>query len=487
MPAEWPHAWIGSMSRSSRIVLFVSFGVVSLLVIIAATLRFLVDANVYRARLEATVSAALGMEVSFGGPLGVNLFPGLIVTLEDVHVHNHGVDVASAKQARLRIDFLPLLQQEIRIETIELTHPLISIERDRDGRFNFERPKAASEALPALDWPMVSLSDGTFVYLDRRFADRLEAKDCHLDVHRLQLAGGKRSGVMKDLSFTSELTCGEIRGDGFTVSELKFSAEAKNGVVDLKPVTVRVLGTQGSGSIHADFSDAVPLYHVSFSLSQFPIEEFFKRLTPRKVATGPMDFSAEVSMQGHTEKEMRQTLKGQVSLRGKNLALNGSDLDREFSRLESSQNLNLVDVGAFFFAGPLGLVVTRGFNLAGLLQGAGGSTEIRTLVSDWKVERGVAQARDVAMATKENRIALQGRLNFVNDQFDDVTVALIDAKGCAKVRQKIHGSFSDPVVEKPSVVEALAGPALRLLKKARDLFSGRECDVFYAGSVAAPK
>jgi len=200
-----------------------------------------------------------------------------------------------------------------------------------------------------------------------------------------------------------------------------------------------------------------------------------------------MDFSAILSMQGTTEKQMRQTLKGQISLRGTNLTLSGSDLDREFARFETSQKFNLVDVGAFFFVGPLGLVVTKGLNFANVLQESSGSSEIRTLVSNWKVERGVAQAQDVAMATKQNRIALQGGLDLVGNRFDDVTVALIDAKGCAKVSQEIRGTFQNPVVEKPNVLESLAGPVLRLLKKGSELLGGGHCKVFYAGSVAAPK
>ncbi len=91
------------------------------------------------------------------------------------------------------------------------------------------------------------------------------------------------------------------------------------------------------------------------------------------------------------------------------------------------------------------------------------------------------------MATKENRIALTGRINFVNERFDDVTIALIDAKGCARVKQKIHGPFQKPVVEKPSVLMSLAGPALNLLKQARDLVTGESCPAFYTGSVPAPK
>jgi AsmA protein len=488
MPAELPLAWIKPMARSPRIIVLAAVGLLGLLVLVAAAvLYFLADTNKYKTWLESTASGALGMEVSIGGRVGIDFFPGVLVTLEDVRVRNRTMDVASAKEARLEIELFPLLQKDVRIEQIALTSPKITVERDRDGQFNFESPGVADQPLTTRDWPNVTLSDGTLVYADKRFAEGFEAGHCRLDVHRLRLSGGKRSGILKDLSLTAELTCGEVRSKGFTVSDLKFSTEAKNGVFDLEPVTLRVFGTQGSASIRADFSGVVPRYHVRYSLLQFPIEEFFKLISPRTVAAGRMDFSSTLSLQGKTVKEMLPTVTGKISLQGKNLTLTGNDLDREFSRFESSQNFNLVDVGAFFFAGPVGLLVTKGYNFSSIFRETGGSSEIETLVSEWGVERGVAQAQDVAMATKENRVALQGGLDFVNDQFNDVTMALIDAKGCAKVRQKIRGSFEHPVVENPSVLKSLTGPALSLLKKGSDLLLGKQCKVFYAGSVAAPK
>lgn len=474
------------MPRPSRIALIAVAGLLGLVVVAAAVL-LLVDANVYRARLEAAVSDALGMQVSIGGRVAIGFFPRLLITLEDVHIRNRGDEIASAKEARVGIDLLPLLRKEVRIQSIALKHARIAIERKHDGQFNVETPDKAAASFPAVDWPSVSLSEATLVYLDKRRGGGFEATDCRVDMHHLRLPGDQPAKLIKGVSFTAEVACGQAHGERVAMSDLKFSAAAKEGVFDLSRITTRVFGAQGSGSIRADFSGAVALYRVRCALPQFPVEEFFKTMGMQKVATGRMDFSADLSMQGKTESEMRRSAKGQVSLRGKNLTLHGSDLDREFSRFESSQTFNLVDVGAFFFAGPLGLVVTKGYNFASIYQGGGVSSEIRTLVSEWKVERGVAHAQDVAIATTQNRVALQGGLDFVNDQFDDVTVALIDAKGCAKVRQRIRGSFEKPVVEKPSVLKSLAGPALRLLKKGADILRGGECGVFYAGSVAAPK
>ena len=200
-----------------------------------------------------------------------------------------------------------------------------------------------------------------------------------------------------------------------------------------------------------------------------------------------MDFSTALSAQGKILDEARPSIMGTVSLRGENIKIVGRDLDEEFSRFESSQNFNLVDLGAFFFAGPLGLLVTKGFNFASNLQGPSRSSEIRTLVSDWQVKQGVAQAQDVALATGQHRVAIQGGLDLVNEKFNDLTMALVDTDGCAKVRQTIRGSFLKPQVEKPSILKSLAGPVEKVFQVGRDLFPGGECEPFYTGLVVSPK
>ena len=468
-------------------IVFAVSGLVGLLVLVAVALLLLVHVIVTKPRLEAAASAALGMEVKVGGKVGVGFLPALDVTLQDMHIRNRETEVAAAKETRLEIDLLPLLRNEVRIRNIAVKHPRISIERDRDGEFNFEPTEKAGETLLTLDLAKITLSDATVLYADKRTMEGFEAGDCHLTARHLRLSGGTNRELLRNLSLTGEVACTEIRTKNFALSGLKLLIAGKDGVFDLKPVLMGVFGGQGSGSIRADFSGDVPVYHVRYSLLHFRIDDFLKTLSPKEVANGSMDFSANLAMQGKTANEMKQTMDGEISLRGENLTLDGNDLDRQLSRFESSQNFNLVDVGAFFFAGPLGLVVTKGYNFAGILQGSEGRSEIRTLVSEWKVTRGMAQATDVAMATKKNRVALQGRLDFVHAMFDDVTVAVIDANGCTKVRQKIHGPFQEPVVEKPSILKSLAGPALNLLKKARAIFPGKPCEVFYAGSVAPPK
>jgi len=475
------------MSKTLKAITYATAALIGLIVLAAIVLSLFLDINAYKPRLEAAAAAATGMEVRVNGRMGIGFFPGVRVTLEDVHIRNRGTELVTASKARIGVDFLPLLKQDFRIRNVVLEHPRITFERGRDGRFNYERTDVVQGPLPGLNLANLSFSDGTFRYVDRRSRKGFEAAGCSLDANRLQLAERDRPGIMKYLSLSAEIGCGTVRTKEHAASDLKMTVAGKRGVFAIKPLTMRAYSGKGSGNLRADFTGALPRYHLSYTLSQFHVDAFLKPMSPKNVPEGSADITANLSMQGKTVHKLKQTMQGQVSLRGKNLILKGRDLDQEFDRFESSQTFNLIDVGAFFFAGPVGLAVTKGYNFASILQGSEGRSEIRTLVSDWKVERGVALSRDVAIATNKNRVALQGRLDFVNERFDGVTVALIDDKGCIRAQQTIHGAFNKPVIENPSTLKALTGPVLKLLKRVGSLFPGGECEVFYAGSVAPPK
>jgi AsmA protein len=190
-------------------------------------------------------------------------------------------------------------------------------------------------------------------------------------------------------------------------------------------------------------------------------------------------------MSGANVDEMTRSSVGEASLRGTDLTLDVGDLDNELSHYRATQRFTLVDLGAFFLAGPIGLAVTKGYDYSKVLSAEGGTSQVQTIISEWHVEHGIAEAKDVAMSTRANRVALKGNLDFVNQSFQDVTVAVVGQQGCVVVEQKVHGSFSHPDVDKPNVAASLAGPALHLIKKASRAM-GSHCEVFYAGSLPAP-
>jgi hypothetical protein len=53
--------------------------------------------------------------------------------------------------------------------------------------------------------------------------------------------------------------------------------------------------------------------------------------------------------------------------------------------------------------------------------------------------------------------------------------------------EKVHGPFRKPQIEKESIFKSIAGSVLNPLENVWEFILGKECTVFYSGSVAQPE
>ena len=171
------------MSKSPKLILLAAGGLVGALILIAVVALLILGVNAKR-QVQTLVSDALEMEVNVGGQLDIGVFPSLHITMDNVQIRNRGSEIASAAQASLGIELFPLLRKEVRMDSVGLKHVRISIERQRDGRFNFETRTELKRTFPPA---RVSLSDATLLYTDQQSGKALEADSCDLEVRHLQL------------------------------------------------------------------------------------------------------------------------------------------------------------------------------------------------------------------------------------------------------------------------------------------------------------
>jgi uncharacterized protein involved in outer membrane biogenesis len=466
------------MLKPLKMTLIALVALVSLMAICA----FLLSRVDTKSRFEAMASEVTGMEVAVEGSVSVGIFPTPHVALQQVTISNQQVQIASVGTADAGVAVWPLLRGQVRIVRLALQDLDVAIERDRSGRLNFKNPSAVKRLVPAMTMGHVSFFNTSFRYTNQQADKELKATDCNFDSDEVQLAEGSNSDIMRNLAFAARVVCAEVRNEVFVGTDVDFAVTGEQGRFKITPVTMQILGGKGAGNIDADFTAAVPAYQIHYAVTQLRVENLFKSFAPGKAGEGFLDFTADLSMQGFDADEMTRTAQGEASLRGEDVQLAIGNLDEKLAHYESSQNFNLIDVGAFLVAGPLGTAVTKGYNFASIFQGAQGSTQVRMLLSKWQVEDGIARAQDVVMATRENRLVMKGALDFVKHEFDDVTVAFVDPRGCAVVEQKIVGPFSKPEVRKPNVLISLTGPVTSLIDKAKKIV-GIKCEVFYEGSV----
>ena len=436
------------------------------------------------------MSSAMGMQVTVEGKLGLALLPGLRVTLQNLRVRNHDTELAFVQEIDVAIPFFSLLQDEILPSAIATKGARIAIVRNRAGKYNYEKLPSDIQRSRPLNLARVEFTDLSVVYSDQQPDDRLEFSGCNGELTDVRNPGGEP--VLKHLSLNGQFECSELKGPGQdknrVVTNVKVAVAAKAGVFDFDPITVQAYGGLGTAKIRMDRSLDVPTLAISAMLPKFRVEALLKPPASGKSLSGLLTFSANLSMRGTNRLAMRQSAQGDMALSGANLKLNGVDLDQQLKKFELSQSLNLLDLSALLFVGPISLVVTKGVELTSLTKQTGANTSIRSVVSRWKVDKGVAHAVDVALTTNENRLAVQGDLNFVNDQYQEIVVALVDASGCAKARQKVTGPFSKPLADQSNILLPV-GPLLKLLDSAKALFSGGRdtCEVFYRGSLPSPK
>jgi uncharacterized protein involved in outer membrane biogenesis len=471
--------------RKKRALLIVGGAALALLLLVFFVLLF--GGRALKPRIEATASKALGMDVQVRGRVGLSWFPAFAVSVADIAVMDDGSDVATAAKAEVELKFLPLITGKVRISRIDLVKPTLFLVRQKDGKLNIGKPGGRSKGHP-LALKKLSVSEGRLIFTDLKNGGEIALEGIEITAGGIRAGRTPDGGPLKALSFSADIRCRSIRAGTLAITDLIMGIVGKNGVFDAADIRLNVFGGQGNGAMHADLTGAEPQFALALSEKALKIEQLLRGSSDAKNIEGLADLAADLTAKGKTVGEVKRSLRGQASLSGENIVLNGLDIDDVTSSLLRSRRFNLVDVGSFFLAGPLGPALTRGYRFGDLfVDSQGGKSVITRLVSVWKIEQGVAQAVDVAMATEKRRLAMTGGLNFAESRFDDVVVAVVHQDGCAAIKQKIRGPFSSPEIGNIDIFTSLTSPVTNLLKSAGKLFSNKPCEVFYAGSVAPPK
>jgi len=176
-----------------------------------------------------------------------------------------------------------------------------------------------------------------------------------------------------------------------------------------------------------------------------------------------------LTAQGKDQAALTKTSNGTVSIHSKDITLTGFDLDGMAGKLKTGQGLGMVNIGSSLMSGPLAPALGKAGSAAGTVAGkaeggaaAASKTEIKTLVSDWKITNGVAQAQDAAISTGKHTIAFKGDVNLISKTYQNFYIATVDPKGCAEQKVEIEGPLGSP---KPNAGSAATQVAQSYLGK----------------------
>ncbi len=243
-----------------------------------------------------------------------------------------------------------------------------------------------------------------------------------------------------------------------------------------------MFGKEGTGKLVLSPFNEPPSYSIKYTVKQFQVEKFLESFKEKQALKGLVDFDLSLDFKGSDWLSIAATLNGEAQLKGSNLNLEGIDIDEIIKKFERTQHFTLVDIGAVIFAGPVGLAVTKGFDFTSLLvSNPEESSNILELYTDWNIQKGNLRMQDIAFTTPENRIAASGWINLGLDSLD-ITLALLNQKGCSILSQNIKGSIKDPKLDDVHVISKLLAPITNLVKSDKE----SDCIPFYTGIVKHP-
>jgi len=244
---------------------------------------------------------------------------------------------------------------------------------------------------------------------------------------------------------------------------------------------------QGSGRMQP--KDGATAWELQLTGERVALETVSAMLGSPLPAQGKVAVDTELRGTSLAPEKLLKALNGHARIRGRDLTVQGIDLNRVLDQLLDSQSVGLFDVGAYALLGPLGPLVTTGTAYARLAVNmhAEGTTRLRQSHTAVRFEDGVAHFEDTAFATDRYRVAVKGSIDLADHGKLNLRTAIVNDQGCARYVEDIGGTLGHPSVSRTGfLVKGVIQPIESVVDDIADLF-GRACsEPFYSGEVKPP-
>ncbi len=489
-------------------ILFGSIIAMTTIIVVLVVLIMSFDLNKYKPTIEQKVYEATGKELKINGKIGLSLAP-FGVSINDVVVKNpkgfSDGDMFKMKKAAVSLQLAPLLSKQIKVNYVKLIDINLLVEKNKKGVLNLsvakketKQKKEAKKApadqkaaqLPAVNVGKVLVENVNITYVDKKTKAKAKINGLNLTINDIALSQNK--DILKALSLKGLLSINSIKYDRYLIKDISANFKFKDKIATIDPMKLTTFGSQAVGKLIYNMQGKKPKISIQEHIAKFDLKQISKEFIKTKKISleGFVKTDVKLSMVGTTPKSIKRTLSGTLYVSGDNFGVKGVDLNQILGSYDKMKSLNTKDVGAFLLAGPVGLALSKGTDATSAMAGIGEgkTTAIKKLVINTPIKRGIVTLKDVALSTGKYRVAAKGKLDLYRERFINVAVGILNKQGCAKISQKIEGTFSKPKINTSKLAtSAVTGMVTSLIGGIGNLVPKKEskskCKVFYNGVV----
>jgi hypothetical protein len=287
---------------------------------------------------------------------------------------------------------------------------------------------------------------------------------------------------IKAIDFMGDVSAGNITSQAFTLENIEADVKGEKGRLTADKIEMKYFGEQAVISGFLNLRENAHHVQIMIEMPRLDLEKFQKKSGAMDIIKGVIRLRGEFEARGANIDALLKDINGNFSIKAQNLTLKGIDFDNALDEFKKMRGYGFNDLTALVTLGPLGVVVSHGYDQLETLEKIMASTAdstIQMLVSDWNVVKGVATDKDVAFSTQRNRVVIKGSLDMPDEKFKNVTIAVVDPDGCIVNSETVDGPFENPEVKETGVLERTV---IRPLKRIFET----ECESFYDGSVQHP-
>ncbi|KPK12755.1 MAG: hypothetical protein AMJ68_00720 [Acidithiobacillales bacterium SG8_45] len=455
--------------------------------------------NRYTPELEQAITEATGFDTRIEGGISVIIFPAPAVSIRGITLGKKDAQpLLTASELDLGFELLPLLDREFRLYSIMVSELQLRLPVNENGvpvippvKTGQATKQAPSFTLMLDSFDSLELRRSEIVLISATGDSVHSINGANLTLRPADIHSVIKSGNIKKLVASASLDFRQARFARLEIGPTQIAGHYESGRLSVDILESELLGGKAKGKVvWLPYADA-PSVDTMFSLIGYDTSRSSALFQRKPIANGKLNLDFKLTGKAPNTDTFLRTVAGMAELSGEDLDLLSVDLDQIIEKIIKSQNYNLVDAGAYFFMGPLGMQTTKGLDYAGVLksvtQTGTASSKVLRIKSLWAISDGIATAQDVALETKRYRIALKGRLNLIKNTFDGIKIAVVDDRGCAIVKQQLDGPMKSPRIGKLNFLLAITQPLLDALGKSAKRLVGSNCTPFYTGALLPAK
>ena len=215
---------------------------VALIVVAAALLPYLVDLNDYREQITQRLEALTGQELEIAGGLRLKVLPTPRLSVEKLRFGDPAAvdpaDLTTVQSLDLRLAFRPLLVGDIRIRSLVLVQPSVTVIIGPDGRAVWPRAAGGTESAAAgpeqpglamVGLDRLAVENGSIIYRNAAMGLEERVDGINAEVLADALSGpfrGSGTGRWRGLDVSAEVATGSFEG---ALASLTGSLQAAQG------------------------------------------------------------------------------------------------------------------------------------------------------------------------------------------------------------------------------------------------------------------